>query len=77
VIVVSYAAAFQKGLTLTVSRLEQFLSSVPVLASLTPEQLAVLAARTTERQYPAGELILRAGERNRTLYFLQSGRLAV
>jgi NTE family protein len=60
-----------------VSRLEQFLSTVPVLSSLKREQLAALAARSTERRYRAGEVILRAGERNRTLYLLQSGRLAV
>src|SRR5262245_42989774 len=61
----------------TVSRLEQFLASVPVLASLKPEQLAMLAARTTVREYQAGDVILRTGERNRTLYLLKSGRLAV
>lgn len=59
------------------TRLDQFLSSVPVLASLTPEQLGPLAARLTERAYRAGDLILRAGERNRSLYLLESGRLAV
>ena len=61
----------------TVRRLEQFLSSVPVLASLTPAQLASLADRFTVREYRAGDLILRAGERNRSLYLLESGRLAV
>lgn len=60
-----------------VSRLEQFLSTVPFLSSLKREQLAALAAHSTERQYRAGEVILRAGERNRTLYLLESGRLAV
>jgi NTE family protein len=60
-----------------VSQLEQFLSSVPLLASLRPEQVAMLAVRSTERRYRAGDLILRAGERNRSLYLLQSGRLAV
>jgi len=37
----------------------------------------MLAARSTECQYRAGDLILRAGERNRSLYLLQSGSLAV
>lgn len=60
-----------------VSRLEEFFSSVPVLAALKPEQMAVLAARSTECQYRAGDLILRAGEHNRSLYLLQSGSLAV
>jgi NTE family protein len=60
-----------------VSRLEQFLSSVPILASLTPEHVAKLAARTTVSEYKAGDLILRLGERNRSLHLLESGRLAV
>jgi NTE family protein len=60
-----------------VSRLEQFLSGVPILASLTPEHVAKLAARTTASEYRAGDLILRAGERNRSLHLLESGRLAV
>ena len=58
-------------------RLDEFFSSVPVLASLKPEQMAVLAARSSECQYRAGDLILRAGEHNRSLYLLQSGSLAV
>jgi NTE family protein len=60
-----------------VSRLEQFLSSVPILSSLTPEHVAKLAARTTAGEYRSGDLILRAGERNRSLHLLESGRLAV
>lgn len=59
------------------SRLEEFLRSVPFLASLPPEQLAFLAARSAERECRAGEIILRTGERNRSLYLLESGRLAV
>lgn len=59
------------------SRLEQFLSSVPILASLTPNHVAQLAVRTTANEYRAGDLILRAGDRNRSLYLLESGRLAV
>ena len=61
----------------TVRRLERFLSSVPILASLAPEQLAALADRLGEHEYRAGDLILRAGERNRFLYLLESGRLVV
>jgi len=57
--------------------LERFLGSMPLLASLPPEQLAALAARTSERRYRAGDVILRAGERNRSLHLLASGRLAV
>jgi NTE family protein len=60
-----------------VRRLEQFLSSVPVLASLNPAQLAALAARSREREYHVGELVLRAGQGNRSLYLLESGQLAV
>jgi NTE family protein len=59
------------------SRLELFLRSVPLLASLTPEQVSLVAARSTERAFRAGDRILRAGERNSALYLLQSGRLAV
>jgi NTE family protein len=61
----------------TMSRLEEFLRSVPLLASLKPEHLALLAARSAEREFRAGEIILRTGERNRSLYLLESGRLAV
>jgi NTE family protein len=71
-----YAAPFTPG-EHTVTSLEQFLSSVPILASLTPEHVATLASHATEQKHRAGELILRAGERNRTLYLLKSGRLAV
>jgi NTE family protein len=39
--------------------------------------MAVLAARSKECQYRTGDLILRAGEHNRSLYLLQSGSLAV
>jgi NTE family protein len=60
-----------------VSRVEHFLASVPVLASLQPQQLTRLATRVAEREYRTGDLILRTGERNRSLYLLESGRLAV
>jgi NTE family protein len=60
-----------------VSRIAQFLSTVPLLASLRPAQLERLAGRVVEREYRAGDLILRAGDRNRSLYLLQSGRLGV
>ncbi len=59
------------------TRLDEFFTSVPVLAPLKPEHAALLAARSTQCQYRAGDLVLRAGEHNRSLYLLQSGSLAV
>lgn len=59
------------------SRLERFFSTVPLLATLKPEQLASLAARSVESHYRAGDLVLRAGEHNHSLFLLESGRLAV
>ena len=59
------------------SSLEEFLAGVPVLASVHPEHLAVLAAHSTERTYARGDCVLRAGDQNRSLHLLKSGRLAV
>jgi NTE family protein len=60
-----------------VSELARFLAGVPVLASLTAEQVAQLAAGAARREYRAGDLILQAGDSNRSLYFVETGRLAV
>ena len=49
------------------------LSEQPLLAGLTPEELAALAALGTTRTYRRGEKIVGAGEPATSLFFLQSG----
>jgi NTE family protein len=60
-----------------VNRLEEFLSGLPILSSLSRGDVSKLADATGEHEYRAGDLILRAGQQNRLLYLLESGRLAV
>jgi glutaminase len=49
------------------------LSEQPLLAGLTPEELAGLAALGTIRSYRPGEKIVAAGEPAVSLFFLKSG----
>ena len=53
------------------------LSEQPLLAGLTPEELADLASLGTIRTYQAGERIVAAGEPATSLFFLRSGAVHV
>lgn len=54
-----------------------FLRQVPVLAELSDELLSQLAEEAGEVRVPAGEWLLREGDRAESLYVVRSGRLEV
>jgi CRP/FNR family transcriptional regulator, cyclic AMP receptor protein len=53
------------------------LARVPLFSSLTPVQLAALAANTHKRRYKRGEVIVTQGETSKALYVLMVGRASV
>ena len=59
------------------SDLEAFLASVTPFAALDDDERRTVAARCTVRLLPAGSRLLTQGERNRALYVLRSGEVAV
>ena len=54
-----------------------FLRRVPLLASLSEEQLQTLAASTVRRNFPKGRTIVAEGDPSQALYILLSGRAKV
>ena len=54
-----------------------FLRRVPLLASLTEQQLDALAAGSVRRAFPKGRTIVAEGEPSQSLYILLSGRAKV
>jgi len=53
------------------------LAGVPILANLTPEELARLAGRMERRELEPGEAVLREGEEGHHFYVVLSGMLSV
>lgn len=56
---------------------ETFLSSVPILASLTPAERSKVADALEERTYQEGEAVVREGEPGKEFYIVESGRAEV
>jgi CRP/FNR family transcriptional regulator, cyclic AMP receptor protein len=54
-----------------------FLRRVPLLSSLTENQIETLAAASTRRAFPKGRMIVAEGEPSQSLYVLLSGRAKV
>jgi CRP/FNR family cyclic AMP-dependent transcriptional regulator len=54
-----------------------FLRRVPLLAGLSEQQLELLAAGSSRRNYPRGRTIVSEGEPSNSLYILLSGRAKV
>jgi len=54
-----------------------FLKGLPYFRALPPQALAALAARTSQRAYSRGELILLEGEPPQAAYFIVSGQVRV
>ena len=51
------------------------LRSVPVFSALGEEDLAEVAAVTVPREFAAGEMVFREGDRSDTCYLVRSGRV--
>ncbi|EIW82434.1 camp-dependent protein kinase regulatory subunit [Coniophora puteana RWD-64-598 SS2] len=56
---------------------EQFLSSVPLLASLEPGERSKIADALISKVYPDGEAVLRQGEMGDTFFFVEEGEAIV
>jgi CRP/FNR family cyclic AMP-dependent transcriptional regulator len=56
---------------------DTFLSRLPVFAGVDAAALALLAQLTHERDYAAGEVIVREGEPGDRMYFVRRGRVRV
>lgn len=53
------------------------IGAIPLLRPLTAEQLQQLVSQSTERVYPAGELIIRQGENGDAVYLILRGRVRI
>jgi glutaminase len=53
------------------------LAEQALLAGLTPDDLNALAGLGTERQFRAGEIIIRAGAQAQSLFFLHNGQVSI
>jgi flavin reductase (DIM6/NTAB) family NADH-FMN oxidoreductase RutF len=58
-------------------RYEQLLANAPVFGALRPDQLALLLAAGTEREYGGGEAIVRTGEPGNELYVVVEGDVRI
>ncbi|MGH2501304.1 MAG: Crp/Fnr family transcriptional regulator, partial [Ktedonobacterales bacterium] len=53
------------------------LRSVPLFASLAPEDLAQVAKVTVERRYARGDIIILSGQQGGALYFVREGLIKI
>lgn len=60
-----------------IARTINLFSRVPLLNGMPPEEIAVLASHVRERQYPAGDRIVREGDPAREMYVVEEGKLEV
>ncbi len=58
-------------------RYEHLLADAPVFGALAPDQLALLLAAATEREYEGGEAIVRTGEPGNELYVILEGEVRI
>ena len=56
---------------------EQFLSSVPLLASLRPEERSKIADALVSRVHEDGEAVVRQGDMGDTFFFVEDGEAVV
>lgn len=56
---------------------ESFLASVPILGSLTPQEISKVADALEQRTYGEGESVVREGEPGKEFYIVESGRAEV
>lgn len=56
---------------------EDALSKVPIFSGLTKKELQELSANAREREYPAGETLVRQGESGVGLFVILSGKVRV
>lgn len=56
---------------------EHFLSNVPLLSSLEPEERSKIADALVSKVYPDGEAVLRQGEMGDTFFFVEEGEAIV
>jgi CRP-like cAMP-binding protein len=59
------------------STVEELLGRVPLFSRLDPKHLRTLAASTSERTYPPGDLIVAHGTKGTGFYFIAEGRVEV
>src|SRR5262249_41171448 len=62
---------------LTLVEKTALLKALPVYSTIPTEALAQLAARTIERHFDAGDVVIREGEPNRALLIVVEGQLQV
>jgi len=56
---------------------EQFLSSVPLLSSLSPEERSKIADALTSKVYADGEVVVKQGDPGDTFFFVEDGEAVV